>query len=473
MKTVNKKSIIIGVVGIAVAVALVGIYFMSDNKQTATPAPTPLPVLESVAKHLMSYKDGVVSLYNVEQSKLVDSFDLNSMSKVKNVNQVTGAIPSVKATPTPEPVPTITKPETYQKYLKVPVTVKKGDTSWAIQSFLTPSENIVDMLKLVSKFNKSLHPIYPGDKMTFLKEADGAEKSPAVKKPMVDQVKSPAVKKDTPLPSKSTNTVDKYIYFGSIEKSALYVYSNVDHAIYLVSGKNEKIEVSKIVQNESLSIADHLYVLDGKAFLTNQNSQSVTWLGIEEGLKIEVIDLEGIPTTLTTKGNDLFYTYSNRLGKMDLQSKTKENVMMGDESKDITITNNTLYVLNAFGSKSNYSMLIQVNPDDLKVSNMLNLETKESAILSKGDKDELSVGRVMTSKSNTGDVVKTTSASLITQKGLKMSIEKWNIPFPKESFGYQSHLYVLDSGHVKIFEINNEIPLKDIEIKGDHFAVLP
>jgi len=57
---------------------------------------------------------------------------------------------------------------------KVKVTVSKGDTSWTIQSSLTPNYDTRQVLYLTGKLNgKSMGNIKAGETLIFLKEREG------------------------------------------------------------------------------------------------------------------------------------------------------------------------------------------------------------------------------------------------------------------------------------------------------------
>ena len=63
--------------------------------------------------------------------------------------------------------------DAFKGFERVPYTIQGGDNAWSIQSSLTPNENIEEMLKMVAETNQkpALHPIFPGDKIYFLKDA--------------------------------------------------------------------------------------------------------------------------------------------------------------------------------------------------------------------------------------------------------------------------------------------------------------
>ena len=63
--------------------------------------------------------------------------------------------------------------DVFDGFERVPYTIQGGDNAWSIQSSLTPNENIEEMLGMVAETNQkpALHPIFPGDKIYFLKDS--------------------------------------------------------------------------------------------------------------------------------------------------------------------------------------------------------------------------------------------------------------------------------------------------------------
>ena len=58
-------------------------------------------------------------------------------------------------------------------YEEIVVTIKHGDRAWNIQSELTPSEDVRELLYYVTTLNeRSVGNLIPGEQITFLKEID-------------------------------------------------------------------------------------------------------------------------------------------------------------------------------------------------------------------------------------------------------------------------------------------------------------
>ncbi|MBP1308665.1 hypothetical protein JOD82_001685 [Paenibacillus sp. 1182] len=474
----KKKTVMaVGVGMVATVLLSAGIYFWSSTEGSTQ-------VKESVegsgvASHVLSYtQDGVVSLYALKQKKIVEEFDLKTLSKKtadKEINDQQPKMPPASQTIQKQVKPLIQSGETFKDFVKVPISVEKGGNAWEIQSKLTPHRNIAAMLRLVMEVNHrmNLHPIYPGEKIIFLKEHKGEEivKSKPVEKleSEVDQRSQQAVKKTTI----AKNEKSKFLYYGSVEDKTLYAYSNSDKAIYRMKESAGKLQVINISKSEHYVTADGLLVTNKQVLLFEKGTHKLQMIDHNDLNKMETLELEGQPSHYVVYGDSLYYTFGDKLGKLNLVNKEKKSVLLGDDSKGLVVVDYKLYILNAFGTRMTNSVLMKVDPSDLHVDQLLELKTDESAILSKGETDELYVGRITKEKDLRGNVLKKNEITAINVKTLTMGKSTWFIPFGKESAGYDSHLYMLQNGKLNVYAVNDVKPQTTFNIKGEHFTILP
>lgn len=467
----KKKTAVVAGAGIAaVALLSAGFYFMKDSGET--PNLNDQIKKPVIAAHALSYtNNGIVSLYDVKDGKFLGEFDLKTLSEKKEIEVVEVPTPTPKPKPAPTPAPSV---ETYKDFIKVPILIKKGENAWSIQSSLTPKRNTGTMLKLVMEANNrsKLHLIYPGEKIFFLKEKDGSEiavQKPEPTVPAVEEKPKEVAKKTVKEISKDAH----YLFFSDIEGRTLYAYSDFDKEVYQITQSEGKLEVKEILQNDQFVTADDMLIAKDRLLLTEKGTNKLQIVDIKDAKNVQTVELEGDPTHLAVQGEALFYTFGNRLGKFNLTNGEKTSVLLGDESFELISLEDKLFVLNAFGKQTTNSLLMKVNPSDLNVDNLVELKTDESAILSKGETDELYVGRVTKDIDLSGNVTKENKISPINLKTLSMEKSDWSMPFTKESLGYESHLYMLQDGKLNIYAVNNVEPEKSIVVKGEHFTILP
>lgn len=484
----NKKLKIIGSGVIAVGIIGAGLYLMNEKPIVDKPFDQPV-----IASDIISFSNnGVVTLYDTVEGKETDTFDLKTLSETKEI-QVDETVEVPEPTPTPEPTQTpeskpeptpspeeSTPTETYKDFEKVEIVIKKGDFAWKIQKELTPSRDVGEMVALVSEANggKPMHPIYPGEKLFFLKEKDGGSVSPEkkVETPVVTQVVEPTkVVEPVKTVVTKTVTIDKatYLFHKDEGERALYAYSDFDDEIYKITEVDNKLSVETVLQNKDIASTNEFMVTDGKAFFATKGEPKAQIIDLKNPANLKEIELDGQVSHWVEQDSILYYTFRDQVGKYDLTTNKNEHVLVGDESLDLVIHQDKVYVLNSFGEKTENSLLMQINPSDLNVDNILELKSNTSAILSKGQEEVLLVGATEKSKDLNGKEVETNKVSAVKLNTLALENSKWTIPFSKEAVTNDSYLYILKDKKVNIYPMNSVEPEKSIEVKGNDFVIMP
>ncbi|WCF11441.1 hypothetical protein NDS46_31280 (plasmid) [Paenibacillus thiaminolyticus] len=450
------------------------LFFMKDTNP---------PVMDeldqpTIADHALTYStNGHLTLYDMNQGVDIDSFDLNSLSDIKE---------EVVLEPEREPSPIIeTAPVdekeaalTYKDFEMIEVIIKKGDYAWKIQKELTPNRDIGQMVAFVSKANgnKKLHPIYPGEKIYFLREKRSETKANSSSKEASDKEVTPMKEfvnaKSLERTKKKVIASPSYLFFKDINETVLYGYSNFSKEVYKITEEKGKINVEVIAKYSSLGKAYDFMVAGGKVFLSEQEQSKVQVFNIRTPDQVQTIELDGHPSNWLLRKEELFYTYRDRLGKYNLSTNEKSNILVGDESLDLFNYKEKLYILNSFGKKTMNSLLMQINPSDLHVDNILELKSKTTAIVSKGQDDLFLVG-IDKSQSNSPKEMSESKIHLIKENSLSLENSNWSIPFTEEAITYNSHLYILRDKSLSVYTLNSTEPIKTVELEGDYFTVFP
>lgn len=488
VKYLDKKKITwVGIVSVGITLIAL-LFFFSPEKNEFTDHHT--SDTKTVIQHVLSYdSNGTVYLYDIQQENLLDQIDLKTFKEqTSNASetQLTVAEPVSKPeeethTESDHAEAAITKDEEnnekevlnntkckcLEDFVPTEVTVKKGDNAWKIQKSLTPSRNTAVMLKYVAEINgrMKLHPIYPGEKILFLKEKTSQEEQSAQPEAPKESKKEPALPKNEPEPvAKAAN---EYVFHDNIEQKALFAYSNGERAIYKISVVDNKLQVDLIVKNKEFVLAKGIYATPDKVLLAALNRPLIQIYDMQQQkLQNVTIQNDGFLTNWLVLGDELYYTFGNRLGKLHLKTLEQKDVLLGDESIDMVHVQDKIFVLNAFGKQVNNSLLMKVNPGDLRVDDFIELKSDVVAIVSKGDKQNLYIGRV-DKETETPHIV------TINPKNLMLS-GNWEIPYSDESMSHQSYFYMLDENHqFSIYPANSSTPIKTFNIKGKEFMIIP
>jgi len=421
---------------------------------------------QAQAARLVSYvaaysSDGVVTLYDVEKEKLVDSIDLKTLLPREKQKIV---IVRPKGSVNNNPV----KEEMYKGFVKVPVVIKKGDTAWDIQEKLTPHINPIHMFPLLKEINgdKPLHPIYPKEVRIFLKDSKDVPSSIAPK-----PYDNPAKTSET---KEAKEIHPTFIYFKDVKHRALYAYSDVSQTIYRLTVEKGKWKVKKWINVPNLKDVVEFHVEGKHAWMILSDRMTVRILDQTNPSAEDIRKANGKIEKSIVKDSTFYYTYQNRLANMPLDTtKQKLDVEMGDRTIDLVEVKGKFYVLNSFGNQSNNSLLYKVNPKDLRVESLYEIKSDESAILSHGEDDELYIGKIEKTKGLDGKITEQPKVLSMNLKTLNTDSMDWELIYSPTMMGWSHYLYAVEDGVLKIYLSGEKKPIKTIQIQSSNFTLIP
>lgn len=452
----KKKKWMYAGAGVLLATALgTGWFFFGQSEPDDTPGIEDQIEVAQMVKYMASYtENGVVTLYDVENEAELDAFDLKTLATGKEVVLEE----KVKEKPKEEP-----KVDVFKDFEVVPIVIKKSDNTWNLQTSLTPDRNIFHMLPLLSELNegKPLHPIYPNETRLFLKE-----KGDAVPKeePKTDTVVKKTVKK-----------VDKnavYIYFKDVNDNSLYAYNDIEKAVYKLSVVEGKWKAEILMSHDDFKQAEWLYVEDGRVWLADKDLTHIQVAELD-GKDVKTIETKGEMSKWAVEKDTVFYTYDNRMMAYQLSGNKETDIVVGDETVDFVKVKDKFYVLNSFGKKSDNSILLQVNPSDMRVDSLMELKSDQTAILSHSESDMLYVGKIEKTKSLNGEVIEEPKVLSINLKTLSSDPMNWELVFAPTMMGWSQYLYSVEDDKVKIYRAGDNKPTKEFPIKDKSFTLIP
>ena len=423
------KYLLIGlfVLVLLVAGGLATQFFMkpAEPEMEPTDEPKETPVF---AEHLASYDEkGVVALHKVEDGKKLAEIDLKTLTdkKEKEVETAQVDVSSIEDCKcieegTEEKVKKETS-NTYKGFEMVTKTIKNGEHVWGIQSELTPDLNTIEMLPLLKEVNKgkSLHPVNPNETRVFLQKAQTVgEKEEPVKE----------VAKKTVLQKAGDAT---FIYYSDTKNKTLYAYSQFANEVYALKVSKEQWDVEALTTVNTKIKADWLYVDDQRIWLADETHAHIQVFNLDSPEKVVEWDTKGTMSKWHINGDVVHYTYGNRMASEQVGKGEIANVVLGDATLDFAFLDDKFYVLNSFGKNTDNSLLMKVNPKDLKVDDLMELKSNQTAILSHGDEGNLYVGKIEKTKGLDGAITekpKVVSVNL-DSKTLKEQSMKWELLF--------------------------------------------
>lgn len=441
-----------------------------------------------IATHIFSYSpNGIVSLYDIDSSKQLDTFDLKSIQIVKKeINQkvINDQLnediskKEVKATKknVKKVIKHISKNDSYKGFVKVPIVIQKNDVAWKIQKALTPNRNTVEMMKLVREVNdQKMHPIYKGEVRLFLKEFEDVENTEEVLLDEEEQTINDSIDNETNLITKPITKVDanekmvelskdtSFIYYKSCELNTLYAYNDESKTFYSVSFKDDKLEVNNILTDFEINGVNNFQIVNNVIYYLMENNKDIKTITLSN-LSYSTITLKGKVSSWTVKDNIIYYTYDNMIGKIDTNTNEQLNALLGDMSEEIFFSNDNLYVLNVFGSGNNDSILIQLSSKNLTVESIVRLGSDTNVILSSSVSNKVYIAQtdktIQLSKVITEEpkILPIDLETMEKEKAIKdVSINSTSI----ENNGY---FYVLENKKLSIYStVGNTVKMIDVD----------
>lgn len=459
----KKRNTLIGVGAVLVLTAGVGGYYVTQSSHKSEGPTLEEQMEQKLADKLFAFtENGVVTLYDSKEGSELDKFDLKTLSTGKEVTM------EVKPELTPEK-PIETKPvvkEEYEGFLRVPHIVVKGENSWKIQEALTPKRDTDTMLKMVAKANgkTKLHPIFPGQTLYYLKEKDGS--SPEA---VIEQVET-GDKFEKPSIQTVTKKVDEnavYLYHKSEDLKTLYAYNDIEKAFYSVTETKDKITAEVLLELPEIQGVNEFKIVKNKLYVLYENKTKMKEIDLSNPSETKEQPLQGTVDLFTIRDGIVYYTYKDQLSKLNMADGEHSEILLGDKSTDYVFTAEHLFVLNSFGSKLDNSVLVKVNPLDLKVEDLVELKSNENAILSEQSTTQnILMGQVVKITDLDKKVRKEQVVLPIKSSNFKKELYVKDIPFSKEAFEIDGFVYELKEDVATVYSSTNGQVTTEVKVNN-------
>ena len=233
---------------------------------------------------------------------------------------------------------------------------------------------------------------------------------------------------------------------------------------YSISIKENSIYSTILLENFEIQNVKGIWAEESIIYMTSESNELLKIAKKEitqnSSNLVEKIELKGNPSSFLIYEDCLYYSYGDRLEKINLINQKSTDILLGDYSNEIFINNNKLYSLNNFGEGMSNSVLLKINPLDMKVENIMELMGKNSKLISVDD-DILYVRQDSLSKNIKSINLKTFKP----QFSMTVEIARNYLGF-KDLFIYQNNKEAV------IYSMKENKTVKGIFINGDIIGVL-
>lgn len=271
----------------------------------------------------------------------------------------------------------IEKTGSHQGYDILSIPIVKGDYWLLIQHELLPDSPEFILLKMGREINPNrlLHPIYPGERLKFVAPQgllDGGLVNDPVEPevpvepeqpedpiaPEVPEEPEPPAVEDpdagsyepviVPVPQfekeDKTSFMNNYVY--SFTDHGFYAYDNTTFTLYEILLQDQELQTKEITSFEGVAIREFL-VDEGAVYFTTASQEAVHVY--KDGVAHKV-DAGDYLEAWTVADGHLYYASQEALFHVTPDLEVSDYLYLGDETTDIFVAGDTLYVANRFGS---------------------------------------------------------------------------------------------------------------------------
>lgn len=452
------------------AVILLGLFFFIGKEE-------PIYQIEKedetnqMAGHVLTHtKNGVLTLYHVDDKKKTDTFDLKTLAtkteRTVEKEEECRCLPGESEEKQEEKPKVEAENSLFNGFEVVEKPVPAGLHVWGVQSKLTPHINTIKMLPLLQELNgkNQLHPVQPNEKRLFLQEVT-EEKEPV-------PAEVPIEKEDPKVVIEKIEDAT-YLYHMDKDNDTLYAYTDFTNDVYRIQLDVDSLKVSLLTTIKPSLVADWFVASKDRVWLTDDKHKEIEVFNSVTGKEVAKKTAKGQMDKWTIFGEALYYVYENRMVKEQLFSTDVLDVVLGDATIDFVAMDKSFYVLNSFGKNSNNSILLKVNKETLLVDDLYEIQSNQSAIIADDGEDTLFVGRIKSTKDLEGaesEVPEVLSFDL-TKSYLNTETMSEAVLFEQHVKGFKNHLYVAKENKLSVYPAGSVNPISAFDINEDAFSI--
>lgn len=234
-------------------------------------------------------------------------------------------------------------------------------------------------------------------------------------------------------------------------------YNEKSNKLFSVKTEGGALSSELLLDGIDVTNLNTIWANNEVAYLTfKDKTELIKYDLTKEEVTKEAFALEGVPTALAVKNDCVYYAYADKLAKLDTIDKKTVSVLLGDRSNDVVLENDVLYVVNDFGSGKNNSILIKINPEDLKVEGIIELKGAKSELI--GINNAKTVLYVV----QNGEEYNVKSVDLTKFKPMY----SYNLIKDRYFKSYDNALYYQEGNTLKVHSLKTNEAIKDITIDG-------
>lgn len=166
-----------------------------------------------------------------------------------------------------------------------------------------------------------------------------------------------------------------FIYSNAKDFKKLYAYGSGEKKIFEITVADNKVSSQTLVDLKDNTVEINSFKVEGdNVYFVSVDGKSVNKVSIKDGAIKNVPLKEAVENWVVT-GDYFIYSTSTKLYSINTADGSSNQIEIGDKTTGLFFANGQVVDFNKFGSGKNTSIMLQINPSDLTIKNMIKFDT--------------------------------------------------------------------------------------------------
>lgn len=193
----------------------------------------------------------------------------------------------------------------------------------------------------------------------------------------------------------------RFIYSNAKDFKGLYAYGSAEKKIFEITVADNKVTSKVLVDLKDNNTEVSSFKVEGdNVYVVSPDGKSVNKVAVKDGSIKNVPVKEAVENWVVT-GDYLVYSTGTKLYSVNTADGSSNQIEIGDKTTGLFFANGQVIDFNKFGSGKNTSIMLQINPSDLIIKNMIKFNTADVNGLTADSEDKsVFLGQVINGADN-------------------------------------------------------------------------
>jgi hypothetical protein len=195
--------------------------------------------------------------------------------------------------------------------------------------------------------------------------------------------------------------VTHFIYSNAKDFKKLYAYGSTEKKIFEITVADSKVSSKTLVDLKDNTVEISNFKVEGdNVYFVSADGKSVNKVSVKDG-SIKNVPLKEAVENWVVTGDYFVYSTPTKLYSVNTADGSSNQIEIGDKTTGLFFANGQVVDFNKFGSGKNTSIMLQINPSDLAIKNMIKFDTANVNGLTNDSEDKsIYVGQLINGTDN-------------------------------------------------------------------------